>query len=495
VMRVLHVASEAAPWSQTGGLGDVVGALPDALVREGGGAVDVAVLSPMYRGVAERLASAGAILEPPIERTVVVGPHRVRVALRALRRDRGATHWFVDAPDLYDRDGLYTHGGAGGVDFADNHVRFAVLSQAAVAFGADLCGGAVDIVHGHDWQTGVAMTYLRLDPAHAATGAVFTIHNLAFRGLFAKTTVHDLGLPWSEFTMQRLEFFDQVSLLKAGLAHADLVTTVSPSYAREILEPIAGEGLDGFLRHEVTRLVGIVNAIDDVAWDPATDPAIAAPFSADDPAGKAACRRALADDHDLDLGPDTVVAAVVSRLADQKGVDLIADLVPELFGLDVRLIVLGAGDPVLEDRFRWLARVFRDHCAVTIGFDVARARRIYAGADVFLMPSRFEPCGIGQLYAMRYGAVPIVHAVGGLRDTVIDPGDDDLALGRGTGFAFAHADGIGLRWGLARALAMYRARRAGWTSLVEAAMRRDSSWTPSARAYLDHYRAVLAARR
>jgi starch synthase len=447
----------------------------------------------MYRGVAERLAAAGAVLEPARPCTVTLGATEIPVALRPLRRAGRAEHWFVDAPELYDRDGIYGHGG--GLEYADNHVRFGVLCKAAIEHGEEMLGGEVDVVHGHDWQAGLASTYLRLDPARSRTASVFTVHNLAYRGLFPSSAIEDLGLPWSEFTLANMEFFDQLSLLKGGLAHADATTTVSPSYAREILEPIAGEGLDGFLRTEVPRLIGILNGIDDQAWDPANDPAIAAPYSADDLAGKQACRAALAEEYHLQLGPKTVIAAMVSRFADQKGVDIVAELVPELFGLDVRLVVLGAGDAGLEDRFRWLGRVFRDHCAVTIGFDVARARRIYAGADVFLMPSRFEPCGIGQLYAMRYGTVPIVHAVGGLKDTVVDPGDDGLAAGHGTGLSFAFADVIGLRWAIGRALALRRERPDGWQALVRAAMRRDSSWTPSAREYLQLYRALARARR
>jgi starch synthase len=491
-LRILHVSSEAAPWSQTGGLGDVAGALPDALARHEPDA-RVVVVSPMYRGVLERLAAAGAVLEPARECAVQLGATEIPVALRRLRRDGRAEHWFVDAPELYDREGIYGHGG--GKDYADNHVRYAVLCKAAVEHGEEMVGGEVDVVHGHDWQAGLAATYLRLDPARARTASVFTIHNLAYRGLFPKWAMEDLGLPWSEFTMEKLEFYDQLSLLKGGLAHADATTTVSPSYAREILEPIAGEGLDGYLASHVPRLLGILNGIDTEAWDPAGDPMIAAPFSADDPAGKQACRAALAEEHHWKLGPRTVIAAMVSRFADQKGVDIVAELVPELFGLDVRLVVLGAGDPELEDRFRWLTRVFRDHCAATIGFDVAHAHRIYAGADVFLMPSRFEPCGMAQLYAMRYGTIPVVHAVGGLKDTVVDPGDDGLAAGHGTGFTFAFADLIGLRWALERAVALYRDRPDGWRALVGAAMRRDSSWTPSAREYLQLYRSLLRTRR
>jgi len=269
-VKIVHVSSEAAPWSQTGGLGDVVGALPDALVRAESG-VQVAVVSPMYRGVAEKLAAAGAVLEPARERIVQVGPLEIPVTLRALRREGRAEHWFVDAPDLYDRDGIY--GAGGGHEYADNHVRFAALSQAAVTHGEEMLGGEVDVIHGHDWQTGLAPLYLRADPARTRTAALFTIHNLAYRGLFPSWAIDDLGLPWAEYTPDGVEFFGQVSLLKAGIEHSDVLTTVSPSYAREILEPIAGEGLDGYLSTHA-RLVGIVNGIDTEAWNPATDLAL-----------------------------------------------------------------------------------------------------------------------------------------------------------------------------------------------------------------------------
>jgi len=490
-VRVIHVSSEAAPWSQTGGLGDVAGALPDALVRAEAD-VQVAVVSPMYRGVAEKLAAAGAVLEPARERMVQVGPLDIPVTLRALRREGRADHWFVDAPELFDREGIY--GAGGGHEYADNHVRFAALSQAAVVHGEEMLDGEVDVLHGHDWQTGIAPVYLRLDPARQRTAAVFTIHNLAYRGLFPAWAVDDLGLPPSEFTSDTMEFFGMVSLLKGGIGRSDVLTTVSPSYAREILEPIAGEALDGYLATHA-QLVGIVNGIDSEAWNPATDPYLPAHYDADDLSGKEECRRALADQFHWKLGDQTVVAAMVSRFADQKGADIVADLVPELHAMDVRLVVLGSGDTALEDRFRYLGRVFRDHVHVTIGFDVARARQIYAGADVFLMPSRFEPCGIGQLYAMRYGTIPVVHAVGGLRDTVADPGEVGLAAGAGTGFTFAFADLMGLSWARGRALALYRDRPAGWRNLVRAAMRRDSSWEPSAREYLRLYRSAMRARR
>jgi starch synthase len=280
-----------------------------------------------------------------------------------------------------------------------------------------------------------------------------------------------------------------VSLLKGGLAAADVVTTVSPSYAQEILTPQFGEALDGFLRHDVKRLVGIANGIDIDAWNPETDRALPARFSRTSLAGKAECRRALAQELGLSLAEHEPLIAVVARMTGQKGLDLVADLVPELHRVGAKLVVLGSGEPELESRFEWLANTFQQHVAVRIGFDIALSRRIYAGSDLFLMPSRFEPCGLGQLYAMRYGSIPVVHAVGGLRDTVSDPGDDELARGNGTGIQFHAATSSALLAALERAVKLFRDPRA-LANARRAAMARDSSWTASARQYVELYRSI-----
>ena len=489
-MRVLHVSSEVAPWSQSGGLADVAASLPAAITVDDP-SVETAVVSPLYRGVAERLAAAGAPLDDGIAHEVVLGAGRFPVRVRGARPSRGPAVWMVESP-LFDRDGMYQ--APGGADHADNHVRFGVLCKAAVDLGDRLLGGPLDVLHGHDWQAALAPVYLRLDPARGRTAAVMTVHNLAFRGIVPTAAVDDLGLPWELYSMHRMEFWGQLCLLKGGLAFADAITTVSPTYAREILTPERGEGLDGFLRWDVERLVGIVNGIDDEAWDPATDAELAAPYSAADPSGKAHCRAELAAELDLAVAPQTPIIGVVSRLAGQKGLDLVADLVPQLHTIGARLVVLGSGERELEDRFRWLTERFTTDLRAIIGFDVALSRRIYGGCDLFLMPSRFEPCGIGQLYAMRYGAVPVVCAVGGLVDTVIDPGDAELAAGHGTGFRFEHPTVDGLRWALVRAVRLFHERRDGFRTLRAAAMRRDSSWRASAREYLQLYRAAVRAR-
>lgn len=482
-MRVVHVASEVAPFAQSGGLADVLAGLPPALAAHG---IDTGVIAPLYRGSAARIAKAGVKLDGGAPIAVSVGPHTFQALLRRARVGEVALG-FVDCPPLYDRaGGLY--GPTGNSEFGDNHLRFAVLGKAALDHGAALVGGPPHIFHLHDWQAAPTAIYARI--AHAPHAFVTTIHNLAYRGIFPKHTMNDLGFPWSLFNLHELEFYDQVSFLKGGMALADVVTTVSPSYAAEILTPQFGEGLDAFIAADVGRLVGIVNGIDTTSWDPATDPALPANYSVHSLAGKARCRDAVADELGLSLDPSQPLIAVIARMTGQKGLDLVADIAPDLHRLNAKLIVLGSGEPDLESRFQWLANAFSEHVAVRIGFDTSLSRRIYAASDFFLMPSRFEPCGLGQLYAMRYGSIPIVHAVGGLRDTVRDPGNAALAAGKGEGFSFRPATSLALTAALERATSLFR-NTAAFAVLRRAAMSRDSSWAASAAQYAALYKSVL----
>jgi starch synthase len=517
VLRVLHVASEVAPYAQTGGLGDVVAGLPAAQVAAG---IAPAVLAPLYRSARARLAAAGGATEVrPL--AVRVGPHALTGALHVIRGR--VPIGLLDLPALYDRaGGLYGPGGT--ADYGDNHLRFGALGAAAADAAAVLLGG-LDVVHAHDWQGSPAAIYAHLARAAAPAGSPFaalsiitTIHNLAFRGIFPKRAMDDLGLPWSLFTLRGLELYDQLCLLKGGLAVADAATTVSPTYAQEILQPARGEGLHDFLRWDVRRLAGIVNGIDVAAWDPAVDPALPAPFSRDALDGRRVCRAALIAESGLAplradpaeaaaLAERTPIIGVVSRLGDQKGTDLIAEVAPALGALGARVVVLGDGDPVLEARLRVLAAAYPDRVAVRIGFEPSYARRLYAGCDLFAMPSRFEPCGLGQLYAMRYGAVPIVHAVGGLRDTVIDPGPARGADPRHaqtpspgptvpaqlppTGLRFDAPTAAALHRAIARAVALFH-DPVTFQSLQRGAMARDSSWTGPAHEYAQLYRSVRA---
>lgn len=481
-MRIVHVASEVAPFAQSGGLADVLAGLPAALAAE---QLDVGIVVPLYRGVAAKLEAVHLQLGAAVPSAVTIGPQRFDAALRPVRVG-GVTYGFVQCDALYDRPGTL-YGPDGAAEFTDNHLRFAVLGKVALEHGHRIVDGPIDVLHAHDWQGALAAIYARV--ANAPLAVVATIHNLAYRGIFAKTTLPDLGLPWSLFDMHHLEFYDQVCLLKGGLAVADAVTTVSPSYAHEILTPQFGEALDGFLRTDIRHVVGITNGIDHTAWDPATDRALVQAFSIGNLAGKNACRRALAAEFGLTLGDRQPLIGVVARLTGQKGIDVIADSVPFLGELDAKMVVLGTGAPDLEARFRDLAHPFRDLLGIHIGFDLDLSRRIYAGCDFFAMPSRFEPCGIGQLYAMRYGTIPVVHAVGGLRDTVVDPGDVELATGGGTGICFEPLSTDAYLRALRRATAIFRDASA-LAAVRRAAMSRDSSWAAAAKQYVQLYRSV-----
>jgi starch synthase len=483
LIRVLHVASEVTPWSQTGGLGEVVAGLPPALAAADP-SLAVAVVSPLYRVARERAAARGASFEDTGLEIAVAMPAADRAARLLRLVDDGVQQFFLDCPPLYDREGVY--GGAAG-DHPDNAVRFAFLCRAAIAAAHRMVGGPPDLFHLHDWQAAPVALYLRR-LGHAARSIV-TVHNLRYQGMFDAGTVIDMGLDWSLYTHRCLEHHGRASFLKGGMAAADAVTTVSPTYAAEILTPHFGDSLDGFLRHDVDRVAGILNGIDAGDWDPSTDPLVPAPFSAADLSGKARCRDALAAERGLDVDANELLIGVVSRLVEQKGPDLVADIVPELPGLRAKLVLLGSGDEPMERRFRALADQHPAHVSIEIGFDPAMARRIFAGSDAILMPSRFEPCGLTQLYAMRYGAIPIVNPVGGLRDTVIDA--SDVAPGRGTGFAMTETSSAGLRGAIERA-AILRRNRAAWDVLVRAAMERDFSWRGPAGEYLALYRQLLA---
>lgn len=487
-MNILHVASEVSPWSQSGGLAEVAAALPRAQRAMG---EQVRVVVPLYRSSRRLAERRGSTIAPVCERfTVSLGHHQLEVGLVAID-DAGAEGvWFVDCPALYDRDGLYA--GADHHDYADNALRFGALARVGTHVASSLLGH-VDVLHGHDWQAGLAPVFANALANAPAT--VFTIHNLAYQGVFAKQVMNELGLDWSLFTLDGLELYDQVSLLKAGVAFSGAVTTVSPTYAEEITTPAFGCGLEGFLQHNARHLTGIVNGIDTGDWDPARDSALPARYGLHEPANKATCRAALAAELDIALGDGDLLCGIVSRFAWQKGLDLVAELAPELAAMNVWLIVLGTGEPALEAKFRALAANPASRVRAVIAFDPVMARRIYAGCDAMLMPSRFEPCGLNQLYAMRYGTIPIVSAVGGLRDTVVDPGDDELAAGHGTGFRFEHADLQGLRWAVDRAARFFRERPRGWRTLMRTAMSRDSSWTASAAEYRALYNLVIAERR
>ena len=479
------VASEAAPWAKTGGLADVVAALPEALAALGH---HVTIVMPKYRGI----AATGA---ETTSRTVRFGVYAHDVTFHVLPLDTRRRVVFVDRPALFHRDGLY---GAAGRDYDDNAERFALLAVAALDFaGRDEAAARANVVHAHDWQGGLALALLRRDPqrwpALAGAGLVFTIHNLAYQGLFPRELVPRLGLPWDLFTVDRGEFWGRFSFLKTGITACDYVTTVSPTYARETLTRAFGAGMDGILAARGDRYLGILNGIDTTAWNPGTDPFLPAHFSSLDLAGKAICKRALLERFRLPLGDDALgrpLVALISRLVDQKGLDLVEAATGALLELDATWIFLGTGEARYENFLRRLAERHPSRVGAFIGFDEALAHLVEAGADIFLMPSRFEPCGLNQMYSLRYGTVPIVHAVGGLDDT-IQP-FTSRAL-HANGFKFRDASPDDLVRAVRQAVRVYH-DRSTWRRLMLAGMSSDHSWGASAREYVKVYRrARLAA--
>jgi len=453
------VASEAAPFAKTGGLADVLGALPKALVDAG---EEAAVVIPLYR------------------RTTASNPRTVYERLRfglgthgysaniLEQFENGVRYFFVQIPELYDRDGFYDERG---LEYPDNHLRFAALCHAALGVARYLF--TPDIIHCHDWQAGLLPVFLRdtfrNHPAYLGTKTICTIHNLGYQGLFQPSALIDLGLPLRLLRPEALELYRQISFLKGGLVFSDALTTVSPRYAQEIQTPEFGFGLDGLLRARSSVLSGILNGADYSAWDPATDPLIPKNYDRAHIEGKRECKRALLDEAGLPKDRlDKPLIGIVSRFATQKAFDLVMQIPRELIAEDVSLVVLGSGDRQLEDFFQWFASAAPDRVAVRIGYDDGFAHRIEAGSDMFLMPSRYEPCGLNQIYSMRYGTLPLVHATGGLDDTV----DAE------TGFKFWGDNAPELLECVRAALRVYGTRR--WTRMIDTAMQRDFSWKPAA---------------
>ncbi|MEX2520754.1 MAG: glycogen synthase GlgA [Paracoccaceae bacterium] len=474
-MKLLAVASEAAPFIKTGGLADVVGALPKALAAEG---VAARTLLPLYPAL--RPLGGEEIARLP---DLPGGGGRV-----LFTRQEGIDLYLLDAPQLFNRPGN-PYLGQDGADWPDNHLRFAALSRAgaALATGADP-GWRPNILHAHDWQAGLAPTYLRA--MGATTRTVITIHNIAFQGLFPADTVAPLGLSLARFTRDAFEFWGHVGFLKAGLIDADRITTVSPTYARELAEPAFGHGLEGVIAARRADLVGVLNGIDEDVWNPATDPAIAAPFSVRAPSGKARNKTTLAAEFRLEPGAGPLFV-VISRLTGQKGFDLLLPAVEGMMARGARLAVIGTGEPALEQAFRSLAARYPGRVAVRIDFDEPLSHRMQAGADAIIVPSRFEPCGLTQLCALRYGTLPVVARTGGLADTVVDLNAAALATGAGTGFHCTPGSAPALEAALHRCLDLYEDRGA-WTGAVRRAMRQPVGWSASAHAYAELFKALLS---
>jgi starch synthase len=478
--RVLHAAAELFPWVKTGGLGDVMAALPPALAAQG---IDARLVLPGFAPFLDAFAlTETARLRTPF------APERVRIALAQLPGSRIAAY-FVDHPTFYDRPGN-PYAAPDGSDWPDNHRRFALLSWAAAALaqGADPNWRA-DILHCHDWHAGLAPAYLRA--AGATVPSVFTVHNLAYSGHFPATLFSDLALPAAFFSINGLEFYGGFSLMKAGLFYADRLTTVSPTYASEIQTPAFGMGFDGLLRSRTAVLSGILNGVDPLVWSPENDPLLPQRYGIDDAVtGKSAAKAALVQRFGVSAQGDAPLFGAVTRLTPQKGCDLVLAALPGLTALGGLFVLLGSGDTALETGFAAAAAANPGRVGVVLGYDDALSHQIIGGSDSILVPSRFEPCGLTQLYALRYGALPLVRRTGGLADTVVDATADTLAEGSATGFAFDEETPEGLLAALQRATALY-AGRTGWQRMMHQAMTRDFSWDAAARQYVALYRELV----
>ena len=479
-MKVLLASSEAVPFAKTGGLADVAGALPKALAKAG---VDVRLILPKYKGVEEKglpMDYTGIHVAVPVSQTVVD-------AEIVESRLNGVTVYLVERDEYFYRDNLYsTQDG----DFIDNAERFVFFSRAIIET-ARQTGFVPDVIHCNDWQTALVPVYLstifRPDPLLSRISTLLTVHNLGYPGLFWHLDWHLLNIGWEYFTPNFLEFYGKINFLKGGIVFADVINTVSRKYSQEIQTREFGAGLDGILRTRKEDLYGIVNGIDYDDWNPETDRFIPERYSADDLKGKAACKAALQKAFGLPVDENATLIAGISRLADQKGFDLIAQGFEKLVSSGVQYILLGTGERKYHELFTELARKYPRSFALKIAYDNALAHLIEAGADMFLMPSQYEPCGLNQLYSLRYGTVPIVRAVGGLEDTIRDdPAEPDS----NTGFKFREYTVGAMMVAVERALTV-RADDARWTGLMKRGMAQDFSWDKSAGEYRSLYEKAI----
>jgi starch synthase len=479
MMKIAFLASEVIPYAKTGGLADVAGALPKYL---NGPAADTRLFMPLYREVRKKALALDSVL---VGVEMEFGGERMTFSVWS-HSGNGFQVYFIEKDEYFDRDHLY--GDAAG-DYPDNGERFGFFCQASLE-AMKRIGFAPDVLHAHDWQSAVALAYLRTvradDPFFAWTRSLFTIHNLAYQGLFDKDILGKIGLPVSLFDMNGVEFYGKANFLKAGILYSDAVSTVSPRYSREIQTPEFGCGLDGLLRSRAHVLHGILNGVDHASWDPATDRLIPARFSVSDLPGKGICREGLLKAFGLSAGPDVPVVGIVSRLAAQKGLDIVCEALPELFELGLRLVVLGTGDARIQDDLRTAQKVYPSQLGLRIAFDDALARAIYAGSDIFLIPSRYEPCGLTQMYSLRYGTIPVVRATGGLDDSIeeFDPGSRS-----GNGFKFADATPAAMLGSVRKAQDVF-GDRAAWSALVRSAMACDFSWEKAAGEYMKLYASI-----
>jgi starch synthase len=486
VVRVLMVGSEATPFGQTGGLGEVMSALPGALAELG---VEVDVLMPKYRGVNPANYDVRRL---DLKVSVDLNAVAVDASFWSLRDARGVRYLFLENDKYYDRDGLY---GDAYRDYEDNAERFVFLARAAIEMALAL-NTRYDVFHAHDWQAALTPVYLRTlfagEPLLRDGASVMTIHNLGYQGIFQPFDMPLVGVGWEFFNYRQMEFHGRLNFLKSGIVFSDEVTTVSKGYRNEILTPEFGFGLEGVLLEKGDHLTGILNGVDYGVWDPRSDGFIAGSYHADRLEGKAACKKELQEIGGLPVRPEAAVIGMVSRLSTQKGIDMVEGAFDWLLGEDVQLVVLGTGDSSYQDSFLALGAQRPEKASVFVSYDNRLAHKIFAGADMLLAPSRYEPCGLNQLYALKYGTIPVVRATGGLNDTVqdYDPTDDS-----GTGFKFTGTSSAALIASIAAALGLFRTDRSAWERLMRRAMSQDYSWSRSAKDYLAVYEKALSDRR
>ena len=478
-MNILFTTSECVPFVKTGGLADVVGALSPVPAAKGN---DVRVILPLYSAIPEEYVSQ---MRHELDFEVELGWRKQYCGIESLVYN-GVTYYFVDNKYYFGRSYIYGMGG-------DEHERFGFFCR-GVLNALPLLGFRPDIIHANDWQSGMIPALLRIQydplPFYAGIRTVYTIHNLQYQGIFGIRDVQDiLGLTDEYFTDDKLECFGCANFMKAGLVYADEITTVSPSYAEEIQTAYYGERMDGLLRAKRNHLSGVLNGIDIVEYDPEHDPLIPANYTVDDLTGKAECKKALQAELGLEQRPEAAVIAIISRLSNQKGLDLVDRVISEIMDEDVQLVVLGMGDAKYVNLFSWAEQQYAGRVAARFKMDGALAHRIYAGADIFLMPSQFEPCGLSQMISLRYGTLPVVRETGGLRDTVLSYNE---ANGAGNGFSFFNYNAHDMLYTLRRATCFYREHKDIWATLQRRAMTGDYSWSHSAEMYMSLYRDMLS---
>ncbi len=487
-MNILVATSEAVPFAKTGGLADVCGALPVELVRLGHQA---ALILPAYRQsryCGHPIERMGIDFIVPIGSKTVTGH-----LLRSRLPDSGVPVYLVQQDSYFDRDELYRHNGQ---DFQDNCERFVFFCR-AVMEAVRLLGLDLDVIHCNDWQTGLVPAYLKIEyrnlPRYEKIASLLTIHNIAYQGVFWHWDMLLTGLDWKYFNWHQMEYYGKLNLLKTGIVFSDAVNTVSPRYSQEIQTSQFGRGLEGVLQHRRDALSGILNGVDESVWNPATDQSLAARYTPETvDVGKRVCKAALQRELGLAERPDVPVVGMIGRMDDQKGLDLVAEIIPEwTASADVQWAILGKGEPKYHDLFNLLARNHPERVGVRLEYSDPLAHRIEAGADLFLMPSRFEPCGLNQMYSLKYGTVPVVRETGGLADTITDLNDQTLAAGTANGFSFREDNALALSETLRRACDTYRNRSDVWKRLVLTGMRQDWSWRRSAAEYVRLYESMV----